>query len=136
MTRQSQPVEPAKPAGRSIPEWVTFGVSAFVLVVTVVTLTVLAFRVDDPAAPTVVLIGETRRVNGQFLVPVDVANRGSEAAAAVQVTAELRIDSEITSGDLSIDFLGGGETTELVFVFSDDPGEGELTVAVAGFAQP
>lgn len=123
-------------AARSIPEWVTFGVSAFVLAAVVATLTVLAFREDAPAAPTVGRIAEANEVDGQFLVPVEVVNRGDEAAASVQVTAELRVGSEVATGDLSIDFLGGGETEELVFVFRDDPSEGELTIEVVGFAQP
>ena len=126
----------AQRAARSIPEWVTFGVSAFGLAAVVATLTVLAFREDAPAAPTVGRIAEANEVDGQFLVPVDVVNRGDEAAASVQVTAELVIGSEIATGDLSIDFLGGGETEELVFVFRDDPTQGELTVEVVGFAQP
>ena len=69
-------------------------------------------------------------------MPVQVVNRGDDAAASVQVTAELRVGSEVATGDLSIDFLGGSETQELVFVFRDDPSEGELTVEVVGFAQP
>ena len=35
-----------------------------------------------------------------------------------------------------IDFLAGGEEEELVFIFEDDPADGELTVAVSGFGVP
>ncbi len=136
MNTQSESNRPAERSDRSIPEWVTFGVSAVVLTAVVTTLTVLAIRDDDPAAPTVGRIAEANEVDGQFLVPVEVVNRGDEAAASVQVTAELVIGSEVTTGDLSIDFLGGSETQELVFVFGDDPSEGELTVEVVGFSRP
>jgi uncharacterized protein (TIGR02588 family) len=46
------------------------------------------------------------------------------------------IDGESTEGDQSIDFLAGGETEDLVFVFDDAPSDGELTVAVSGYGVP
>jgi uncharacterized protein (TIGR02588 family) len=35
-----------------------------------------------------------------------------------------------------VDFLGGGESQKLTFVFSDDPADGELVISVTGYAEP
>ena len=70
------------------------------------------------------------------VVDVDVSNGGDLTASDVQVSASLIVDGETTEGDQTIDFLAGGEVEELVFVFADDPADGELTVAVTSFGVP
>lgn len=136
MTRQSSTKARVQHAVRTGPEWVTFGVSALILLVVVGLMVVHAFRTDDPAAPAAGRPGSVRQVGGQYFVPVEIVNRGDLGAAEVQVVAELTIDGNTTSGDQVIDFLGGGETQELTFVFTVDPADGELVVNVVGFAQP
>lgn len=136
MTRPSSTRGHVQHAARTGPEWVTFGVSALILVVVLGLLVVPAFHTDDPAAPAADRPGPVRQVGGQFFVPVEIVNRGDQGAAQVQVVAELTIGGKTTSGDQVIDFLGGGETQELTFAFADDPAHGELLIAVAGFAKP
>jgi hypothetical protein len=53
-----------------------------------------------------------------------------------KVVAELTIDGATSSGDQVVDFLGGGESQELTFVFADDPADGELVINVTGYAKP
>lgn len=121
---------------RSGPEWVTFGVAAGVLLLVVAALVGLAFRTSDPAAPAAKEPGPVRKVDGRYFVPVDIVNNGDEAAAEVQVSAELVVDGVTTTGGQVIDFLGGGEMQSLTFAFGDDPAGGKLTIDVTAFAAP
>jgi uncharacterized protein (TIGR02588 family) len=136
MTRPSSSREHVQHAVRTRPEWVTFGASALILVIVVGLLVAHAFRTDDPAAPAADRPGSVRQVGGQFFVPVEIVNHGDLAAAEVQVVAELTIDGATSSGDQVIDFLGGGESQELTFVFAADPADGELVISVTGYAEP
>lgn len=123
-------------AGRTSAEWVTFGVSLAVLLV-VIGLVVVQLRSEQTdAAPEAHRVGAVRVVGGQHLVDVTVTNEGDQTAANVQVGASLVVDGETVEADQTIDFLAGHETEDLVFVFDDAPSDGELTVAVTGFAVP
>ena len=120
---------------RTTAEWVTFAVSVAVLLVVIGAILVEARRGDDPAEP-VAVIGATTRRGSQYQVEVTVENRGDAAAASVQVTASLAHDGETTESDQTIDFLAGDDQEELVFVFEDNPDQGELSVEVASFSVP
>lgn len=121
---------------RTAAEWVTFAVSCTILLVVVALVVVQLVGEHDPAAPEAHRVGPVRVVDGQHVVEVAVTNEGDATAANVQVTASLVIDGETTEGDQTIDFLAGGETEDLVFVFDDPPADGELTVAVSGYGVP
>jgi len=136
MTGRSPTKERVQRATRSGPEWIILGASASILAVVVGVLVVLAFRTAAPAGPAADPPGPARQVGEQFLVPVSIVNRGDLAAAEVQVVAELTIDGATSSGDQVVDFLGGGESQELTFVFADDPADGELVISVTGYAEP
>lgn len=99
-------------------------------------IVVQLFDDPEPAAPVAEVDGEPRLVGGLHHVDVVVTNEGDETAAEVQVTAELVQDGQTTTGDQTVDFLAGGEEVDLVFVFSDDPADGSLSVEVSGFAVP
>lgn len=122
--------------GRSNAEWITFAVSCLVLAVVVVLVGLELRGPEHPAAPVARIAGTASEHADGFHVPVEVRNEGDEAAADVQVAATLTIDGEATDGDLTIDFLAGGATEELVFVFPDDPATGELELRVASYSAP
>ncbi|HUQ40201.1 MAG TPA: TIGR02588 family protein [Acidimicrobiales bacterium] len=121
---------------RTSAEWVTFGISLFVLAVVVALIGVQALAGEDPPAPVVRREGEIRRENGKWFVPVTLKNHGDATAENVQVTASLTKGDDVVEADQSVDFLSGGETEELEFVFDEDPEEGELEVRVAGYQLP
>jgi uncharacterized protein (TIGR02588 family) len=121
--------------GRNAAEWVALVASTLVLAVVVALAVAPLFGTSAPARP-VVQTTTTSRAGGQHHVTVEVENRGDETAANVQVTASLMIDGETVEAEQTVDFLAGSEVEELVFVFADDPAEGELTVAVGSFAPP
>ena len=123
-------------AQRTTAEWVTFAISCAVLLVVVGLVVLDMVGSNDPPAPTASLAGPVRTSGNHFFVPVEVVNDGDATAANVQVTAELVIGAQSYSGDQTIDFLGGGERTELAFSFDEDPAQGELSIRVSSYAVP
>ncbi len=127
---------------RSRPEWLTFGVSAGVVMAMVALIAVQAVGTFEPAAPTADRVGETREIGERFVVDVEVTNRGDEPAQNVQVVGSIIEDDEVVeSGDQFIDFLAGGETVLLSFVFDRDPdatgpGEDVTQFSVTSYATP
>jgi uncharacterized protein (TIGR02588 family) len=123
-------------AGRSTAEWTTFAGSCLVLLAVIALIGVQMLEPPSAAAPAVTSSDDPVAIGGQHQVSVEVTNEGDETAADVQVVAELTLGGETTTADQTIDFLAGSEVTDLVFVFADDPMEGELTIEVTGFAVP
>jgi uncharacterized protein (TIGR02588 family) len=123
---------------RSPAEWVAFAVALAVLLF-VVGAIVSMWVGGDERPPHIVVEqeGDIRHVGGQFYVPVAVSNRGGRTAESLQVLAELTRDGEVVEdGEQAIDFLAGGETEELEFVFTEDPANGLFTVRAGGYAIP
>jgi len=120
---------------RTPAEWVTLACSLAVLAALVGLILVQLGADQEPAAP-VAGVERVRTVGRAHHVEVTVRNEGDDTAADVQVLASLEVGGETTEADQVIDFLAGDEEEDLVFVFRDDPAEGELTVEVAGFAVP
>ena len=120
---------------RGAPERVTFAVALVVLLVVVALIVAEIPGSKDPASPRV-SVGSVVVRDGHFEVPVAVDNVGEETAENVQVNATLTVGDTEQTADQTIDFLAGGETEEVVFLFTDDPDEGELEVEVGGFAVP
>ena len=123
-------------SSRSLAEWVIFGVACVVLVVVVGLMVKESFGSFDPPAPVAEVTGNVRSEGGHYFVDVDVTNRGDQTAAQVQVTAELTVDGETTTGDQVLDFLGGDEVAHVSFGFETDPAAGDLTVRVTGYSEP
>jgi uncharacterized protein (TIGR02588 family) len=121
---------------RTPAEWTALVGSSLILALVVGLIVAQMSGARSPAAPTVT-VGEVRPVGDLHHVDVTVTNEGDESAANVQVSAELTIDGEVvTTADQTIDFLSGDEEVDLVYVFEDDPADGDLAVAVTSFAEP
>lgn len=124
--------------GRSLAEWVTFGIATLVLIA-IVSLVIYDWVATPNTAPVIELTqsGEIREVNGQYYIPFTIKNIGGNTAEAVQLIAELKIDGEVEeSGEQQIDFLAGDESEEGAFVFNRDPSEGELILRVGSYKMP
>lgn len=121
--------------GRNPAEWVTF-VVALVLVMVVAGL--IAAEVPGSKRPPspVAAVGAVVERDGRFVVPVRVENRGERTARSVQVVATVTIDDAEHQADQTVDFLAGRASTELEFVFDEDPEDGRLDVRVSGYALP
>lgn len=137
-TQAASKSRPQEQHGRSLAEWVTFGVAALVLIA-IVSLVIYDW-VATPATPPVIELtqsGQARQINGQYYVPFRIKNIGGITAEAVQLIAELKIDGDVEeSGEQQIDFLAGDESEEGAFVFSRNPGEGELILRVGSYKMP
>ena len=92
---------------------------------------------SDPAHVTVEMLGEPRVVDESSYYSAELTNHGDETAEAVQVRAELIADGEVVAeGEQIVDFLSGGKTEELVFVFTDVPTGAQIELRVASFKVP
>ncbi|HVE94381.1 MAG TPA: hypothetical protein VNB24_05625 [Acidimicrobiales bacterium] len=136
MTDSKQSDDRQRPA-RSSAEWVTFAISLLLLSGVVAMIAIQIPGEHLPPAPTVRQAGPVRATGGSFFVPVEVSNDGDDTAQNVQVLATYTsADGTETIADQVVDFLAGGETEELEFVFDEDPREGELDVSVNGYGVP
>ena len=95
---------------------------------------------QQPREPAQLKVGPpevSRQVDGQRYVSAVVTNDGDETAEAVQVIAELSVDGEVVAdGEQVVDFLSGGETHEVFFVFDTMAPGGELLLRVASYSVP
>ena len=122
--------------GRTPAEWLTFAVSAAVLLV-VMALVALQIPTEDKPPLPVARIASFGEQRGEFyVVVVEVENRGDATAENIQVSASLETDEGTVEGDQTIDFLAGEETHEVEFLFEDNPSSGELDVRVTGYGIP
>ncbi len=121
---------------RSTAEWITFAVSLVILLGVVGLIIAEAAATDTAPQPVATRAGPDRRDGGRFFVPVEVRNHGDETAAAVQVVARVTVGGQEHQADQLIDFLAGGETARVEFVFEQDPSAGSFSVAVASFQEP
>ena len=121
---------------RTSAEWVALACSCLMLGLLVALIVRQLVEEREPAAPVVEVAGEVRPVGDLHHVDVVVTNDGDDTAQNVQVTAELEVDGTTTTSDQVVDFLPGGAKEDLVFVFEDDPSQGELTVVISGFSVP
>jgi len=122
---------------RQAPERVTFAVVAAILLTLAGAIGYLWVQPREPANVTVELADDVRRTGTQVYLTGEVRNSGDETAEAVQVVAELIVDGEVdANGEQVVDFLSGGETEEVVFIFEQVPPEAEPRARVASYTSP
>jgi uncharacterized protein (TIGR02588 family) len=122
---------------RTKAEWVVFGLASAVILLLAGAIGWLWTQPYDPPNVTAERVGEARVLGTDSYVTTEVTNDGDETAEAVQVQAEMTVDGEVTAeAEQIVDFLSGGETEEVVFIFSDVPAGAEIEVSVASFKVP
>ncbi len=123
---------------RSAAEWVTIGMASAILLL-IAGLVIYDWMIT-PTLPPIVSIsrdGDILAREGQFYVPFVVKNLGGDTATAVEVVGELSIDGQVVEdGTQEIDFLSGAEAEAGMFIFSQDPRQGELVLRVASYQLP
>lgn len=119
---------------RNFAEWVTFAVASAIVLLVVGLILAEIPGTESPPSPTAKVTGAAERRGDQFVVPVEVTNEGDATAENVQVTASLEVGGDKLEADQIVDFLAGGESTELEWVFDQDPKSGTLEVRVTGYA--
>jgi uncharacterized protein (TIGR02588 family) len=124
--------------GRSLAEWVSFGVAAAILAL-VAGLVIYDWLTTPRQEPRVSVRqeGAIRSADGLFYVPFTVENSAGNTVEALRVHAELEVDgSVVESGEQEFDFLSGGEQGQGAFVFTRDPEQGELRLRITGYRLP
>jgi uncharacterized protein (TIGR02588 family) len=122
---------------RGTAERVVVAVAGGVLLALAGTIGWLWLQPRDPAQLKVGPPEVLRQVDGQRYVSATVRNDGDETAEAVQVVAELSVDGEVVAdGEQVVDFLSGGETQEVVFVFDTTAPDAEILLRVASYSVP
>jgi uncharacterized protein (TIGR02588 family) len=122
---------------RTSAEWVVFAIATAIILVLAGSIGWLWAQPSDPAHVTVETLGDPRVVDGQSYFSAELTNHGDETAEAVQVRAELIAgDAVVGEGEQIVDFLSGGQTEELVFVFADVPPGAQIELRVASFKVP
>ena len=93
---------------------------------------------DLPATITVEAnLGAVRETDNEYYVPITITNTGGLTAQNVTVTGELNFgEGEPETGEVTIDFLAGGESEQAELIFARDPREGELTVGANSYLKP
>ena len=121
----------------STAEWVTFVVAVGILVVLAGSIVWLWAQPREPAIVTVAPSGDRRVTDSQTYVTARVRNTGDETAEAVQIRAELTVEGEVVAeGQQTIDFLSGGESEYVVFVFDVTEPDALVDLRVGGYAVP
>ena len=122
---------PAAPRKRNRAEWTTFLASCAVVAVVVVAIVFVWLSGAADPQVTATVQGAPVQRDGQFIVDVTVKNGGDKSVADVQVSASL---AGKPHADQLIDFLSGGESADLVFVFGEKPAD--LEVEVVSYQDP
>ncbi len=122
---------------RLTPERVTFTVAVAILLALAGAIVYLWIQPRQPPSVTVAMVGDVRLVGSQRYLTGEVRNAGDETAEAVQVIGELTIDGDVVAaGEQFIDFLSGGETEEIVFIFDPAAPEAQTSLRVASYKSP
>ena len=121
---------------RAAAEWVTFAIACAVVLLVIGLIVAQIPGTDSPAAPTAEVAQSIERRGDQYVVPVEVTNDGDATAENIQVVATLEIGGDSLEADQVVDFLSGGESAEVEFVFDEDPRSGTLDVRVSGYSVP
>lgn len=125
---------------RSLAEWTTFTLASMILLAVVGGVVWDWIRGGNqesvPPVLTVQISGEVRYVQGSYYVPVTVSNLGGTTVESVQVSAVLQGSQVEETGEQEIDFLSAGEKEEGAFVFTQDPGQGNLSLRITSYKLP
>jgi uncharacterized protein (TIGR02588 family) len=123
---------------RKIPpiEWIAGGISALIVLGTIVYLGFEAVQVTSDGPMLSAQVREVRAIGPAFVVDVDVRNQSRAAAAEVQVAGEVRSpDGTKREGRATVDFVPGLSTRQVSLVFDFDPGRNP-EVRIVGYVTP
>ncbi|MBA3288775.1 MAG: TIGR02588 family protein [Acidimicrobiia bacterium] len=122
---------------RLTPELVVFAAAVAVLLALAGAIVVLWVQPQEAPSVTVEVVGDVRLVGSQTYMTGEVRNSGDETAEAVQVIGEMTLDGEVVAaGEQVVDFLSGGETESVVFIFDLTMPEADGRLRVASYKVP
>ena len=114
---------------RKLAEWVTLGVSSATILGL---MTYLVLDLTEPDSPYVELVAtpmhaEAQRVSERFVLPIDIANRGSRTVSHASFSVAVA-GSERGNETVEVEYLAR-ESTQRVYKFVDrDPASAKVMV--------
>ncbi len=119
-------------------EWISAAVG---LLLTLTVLGALAWEglMGPNGAPPAVeaTVSRITPVQAGYVVEVELHNRSSATAAAVEIEGELtKSDGTATTSTATVDYVPGESTRNAGLFFKDDPRRHRLEVRALGFAEP
>jgi len=130
--KKSTPENPTK----NLLEWAVFGISAVLVLATLVLLTIATFQVEDGPAEMRAEAGKPVSKDGWIRIPVTVNNNGQRVAANVEVKVCLGHGETRREAGFTIDFvpLGGSRSGAVSFRETGEPVV--LECEVIGYEEP
>ncbi len=118
---------------RTLAEWVSLCVSAFIVLALVALVIFNRYNKGDnpPAIFARTLDSLYREANGIHYIPIEVTNTGSKTAEGVKIQGTLGNETR----DFDIDFLDGEEKARGTLAFTSDP-RAHLKLEVISFREP
>ena len=122
---------------RDVAEIVTLVVSVAVVAALIggVVFVQLARGERPPALEATVSLDGTRAEGGRYYLPIEIGNRGDQAAEAVLVVVVQRVGERDVEHELVIDYLAGRATAKATAVLAEDPRRVRVGVEVRGYLQ-
>lgn len=118
-------------------EWVAAAIGVLCFLFVVGYFAREATRGERGPADVVVRLDSVAKVNAGYLAHFEARNTGGSTALGVHVEAELSVgDSVVERAELVIDYLAPASVKRGGFLFTRDPGAGQLRARAVGFIRP
>ena len=136
-TRSRRSRRPAR-SGPPLLEWIAAAIGLLLTLAVLGTLgweSVKGSHVEPPAIEAG--IGAITPTPAGYVVEVELRNRSSATAAAVEVEGDLtKADGTVVTSTTTVDYVPGDSTRKAGLFFKDDPRRHRLDVRAVGFAEP
>ncbi|MDQ3623420.1 MAG: hypothetical protein M3463_13170 [Verrucomicrobiota bacterium] len=122
---------------RKLAEWVSLGISAFIVLSLAGYLVYEAAQPNDPRVPIEVhpLLEEAREESGRHILPVRISNRGQRTVRDLKIELVTRQgEEEPLTLDITIDYLGERSEHTVYFYLDAAPRSLELETRPASYA--
>ena len=121
--------------GRDVAEITTLVLSIAVVAALIggVVFVQLARGERPPAIDATASLEELRAEGGRYYLPVEIENRGDQAAEAVVVVVVQRVGERETEHEVVIDQLAGHGTASATAVLTEDPRRARVRLEVRSF---
>lgn len=122
---------------RDAAEIVTLVVSIAVVAALIggVVLVQLARGERPPVLEATASLERMRAEGGRYYLPIEIGNRGDQAAEAVLVVVVQRVGERDLEHELVVDYLAGHGTAKATAVLVEDPRTARVRVEVRSFLQ-
>lgn len=117
-------------------EWIVAGAGAAIVVG--VLLFLLFHIADEQTPPDIHLTVDSVHAGPNYLVEVDVVNRGTRAAADMSIEGELLSDAGVAveTSSATLDYLPGRAKRRVGLFFQQDPRAHRLQLRATGYREP